>query len=85
MHQSYGTPVAPLGLGEIGLPMFYTPIAPLGLCKSGKMPDLRVLGSALIDWDFQPVGVGSPNPLGEGTSPLRFVKMVSSELSDEVH
>ena len=62
MHQSYGTPVAPLGLGEIGLPMFYTPIAPLGLCKSGKMPDLRVLGSALIDWDFQPVGVRFPNP-----------------------
>ena len=40
-NQLYEAPVAPLGLGEIGLPIYYTPIAPLGLCKSGKMPDLR--------------------------------------------
>ena len=30
-HQSYGTHVAPLGLGRIGLPMFYKHAAPLGL------------------------------------------------------
>ena len=31
VHQSYGTHVAPLGLGGIGLPMFYKHAAPLGL------------------------------------------------------
>ena len=29
--------IAILGLGGIGLPMFYTPITPLGLCSSGKL------------------------------------------------
>ena len=42
-NQIYDTPVAPLGLGIISLPMCYTPIAPLGLCRSGKMvaPQMR--------------------------------------------
>ena len=41
MYQPKATPVAPLGLEGIGLPMCYTPITPLGLCRSGKMTDLR--------------------------------------------
>ena len=31
------TPVAPLGLEGIGIPMYYTPAAPLGLCKLVNM------------------------------------------------
>ena len=38
------TPVAPLGLGGIGLPMCYIPIAPLGLCRSGKSEKIPCTG-----------------------------------------
>ena len=50
---NYDTPVAPLGLGEIGLPMCYTHIAPLGLKYTCRTAPIRLGFKVTRVWGLQ--------------------------------
>ena len=76
------TPVAPLGLERIGLPMCYTPITSLRLFRLGVLPDLQAQGLMLLHSTSLATCVTvSPRVTGKVERLERFLRIVDEGMS----